>query len=79
MSEDVIRLQVVSELKTASLGLVSIQLDDSTDVTSCALLLCFASYIHDGDIKEDFLFCLLPSQTTTRRIDVFEKVNQFFI
>ena len=65
-------------MKTAPLGLFSIQLDESTDVTSCAQLICFARYVHDGDFKEDFLFCL-PLQTTTRGIDVFEKVNEFFI
>ena len=77
MSEDV-KLQVVSEMKTAPLGLFSIQLDESTDVASCAQLICFARYIHDREFKEDFLFCL-PLQTTTRGIDVFEKVNEFFI
>ena len=76
MSEDV-KLQV-SEMKTAPLGLFSIQLDELTDVASCAQLICFARYIHDREFKEDFLFSL-PLQTTTRGIDVFEKVNEFFI
>ena len=65
-------------MKTAPLGLFSIQLDESTDVTSCAQLIYFARYVHDGDLKKEFLFCL-PLQTTTRGIDVFEKVNEFFI
>ena len=55
MSEYV-KLQVVSEMKTAPLGLFSIQLDESTDVASCAQLFYFARYIHDGDFKEDFSF-----------------------
>ncbi|KAI6647156.1 zinc finger BED domain-containing protein 5-like [Oopsacas minuta] len=54
MSEDV-KLQVISEMITAPLGLFSIQLDESTDVASCAQLICFTRYIHDGDFKEDSL------------------------
>ena len=78
MSEDV-KLKVVSEMKTALLGIFSIQLDESTDVASCAKLICFAMNIHDEDFKEDFLFCL-PLETTTRGIDVsIRKVNEFFI
>ena len=73
MSEDV-KLQVVSEMKSAPLGLFSIQLDESTDVTSCAQLICFARYVHDGDFKEDFLF-FLPLQTTRREIDVLKKLT----
>ena len=57
MSEDV-KLQVVSEMKTAPLGLFSIQLDESTGVASCAQLICFARYIHDGISKK---FSLLPT------------------
>ena len=33
------------------------QVDDLTNVTSCAQLLFFVRYIHSGDIKAEFLFC----------------------
>ena len=77
MSEDV-KLQIVAEMKAAPLGIFSIQLDESTDVSSCAQLICFVRYIYEGDFKEDFLFCL-PLSTTTKGNDIFEKVNAFFI
>ena len=59
MSEDV-KLQVV---KAVPLGIFSIQLDESTDASSCAQIICFVRCIYEGDFKEDFLFCLpLPQQ-----------------
>ena len=62
MSED-IKKQVVNEIKTSPM--FSFQVDESTDVSSCAQLLVFVRYIHSGDVKEDFLFC--SGRDTTRR------------
>ena len=64
-------------MKAAPLGIFSIQFDEYTDVSSCAQLICFVRYIYDGDLKK--IFCLSPLQTTTKGIDIFEKVNAFFI
>ncbi len=46
---------MISETKDA--GLFALQLDESTDVSSCSQLLVFARYVHDGKFKEEFLFC----------------------
>jgi len=35
----------------------SLQVDESSDVTSCAQLLVIVRYIHSGDIKVEFFFC----------------------
>ena len=53
MSEDVKKL-VVNEIKASPM--FSFQVDQSTNVSSCAQLLVFVRYIHSGDIKEEFLF-----------------------
>ena len=60
------------------MGVFSIQLDESTDVSSCAQLICFVRYVYDGDFKKEFLFCV-PLETTRRGIDIFEKMNEFFL
>ena len=54
MSEDV-KKQVMNEINASPM--FSFQVDKSTDVSSCAQLPVFVSYIHSGDIKEEFLFC----------------------
>ena len=75
MSED-FKLHIVAEMKSPPLGIFCNQLDEYTDVSLCAQLTCFVRYIYEGDFKDDFLFCLhLP--TTTRGMDIFEKVNEF--
>lgn len=70
-------LKTKSYLKAAKFGLFSIQLDESTDVSSCAQLLVFARYVLGNVIKEEFLFCS-PLETTTKGSDVLEKVSSFF-
>ena len=75
MSRD-IREQVVMEIR-ASPARISLQLDESTDVSNCSQLLVFSRYIHKGNLKEDFLMCE-SLETTTKAIDVFEKLEAFF-
>lgn len=74
MSLDV-RDQVLAEIKNSPL--FSLQLDESTDVSSCAQLLVFVRYLHEGDIKEEFLFCS-PLETTTKGEDIMKQMNSFF-
>ena len=73
MSEDV-KEQVVKEIKPSPM--FSFQVDESTDVSSCAQLLVFVKYIHSGDIKEEFLFC--NELDTTTSDDVMKKLDTFF-
>ena len=53
-----IKDQVVQEIKSSEFGLFSIQLDESTDVTSCSQLMVFARYGNSGSIKRSFSFFL---------------------
>ena len=75
MSEDV-KQQVFDEINQSPL--FAIQLDESTDVNSCAQLLVFAKYMHKGDLKEEFLFCS-DLETTTKSGDILAKIESFFI
>ena len=76
MSAD-IKQQVISEIKEAPFGLFAFQVDESTDVSSCAQLLSFVRYVKGNDIKEEFLFSTTLDTTTTAE-DVVEKMVQFF-
>lgn len=69
MSTD-IKDQVVSEIKTAPLGIFALQLNETTDVSNCPQLLVFTRYIKDDDFKEDFLFCH-PLESSTTGADIF--------
>ncbi|XP_042237000.1 zinc finger BED domain-containing protein 5-like [Homarus americanus] len=53
------------------------ELDESTDVSSCAQLLVFVRYVFLCDIKEEYLFCT-QLETTTTAVDVMEKLSSFF-
>jgi len=74
MSEDV-KKQVVNEIKASPM--FSFQVDESTDVSSCAQLLVFVRYICSGDIKEEFLFCS-ELDTMTTSADIIKKMKTFF-
>ena len=74
---DDIEQQVVAEIRGEPLNKFAIQLDESTDVASCAQLLVFAPYIKDGVFKEEFLFCHCL-ESTTRGEDVFNEVSEYF-
>ncbi|XP_076803440.1 zinc finger BED domain-containing protein 5-like [Clavelina lepadiformis] len=75
MSADIME-QVIQEMKSAPLGIFSIQLDESTDVANCSQLLVYVRYIYEGDFKDEFLFCK-PLETTTTARDVFDTVGSF--
>ena len=43
----------------------SIQLDESLDISNCAILVCYVRYIGETDVEEDVLCCLnLPGKVT---------------
>lgn len=75
ISDNILK-QVMAELSASSFGF-SMQLDESTDVSQCSQLLAFVRYVHDDEIKEEFLFCE-PLLETTKASDVFEIVKNFF-
>ena len=76
MSDD-IKSQIVQQIKDASFGLFAIQLDESTDISSCAQLMVFAKYVCNGAFKKEFLFCS-SLEKNTKAADIFEKVSSFF-
>ena len=75
MSEDV-KEQVINEMKASPM--FSLQMDEATDVASCAQLLVFVRYIHLRDVKEELLFCS-ELEATTRSADIMKKKNLFLI
>ena len=74
MAKDV-TVQVIQEIKGSPM--FSFQLDETTDVSSCAQLLLFVRYINSGDFKEEFLFCS-ELDSTTKSADVMKKMTTFF-
>ena len=58
-----IKEQVVDKIK--KFPYFSIQLDESTDFSQYSQLLVFVRYVHDGNFKEELLFCK-PLKLNTR-------------
>ena len=75
MSNDILA-QVVADL-ISSPAKFSLQLDETTNVSSLSQLAVFVRYVKDDMIKEDFLFCR-PLTTTTKAADVKKLVDDFF-
>jgi len=75
ISKDILD-QVVSGLKSSPVK-ISIQLDESTDVSNCSQAIVMVRYVKDKSVVEVFLFCA-SLKTTTTAIDVFELVKNFF-
>ena len=75
MSDD-IKEKVIQEIKSSPAGMFAIQLDESTDVSSCAQLLVFVRYVFLCDIKEEYMLCT-QLETTTTAEDVMEKLSSF--
>ena len=73
MSQDIL-LQVVEEIRSSPI--FSLQLDESTDVSSCAHLLVYARYISENNLKEQYLFSE-PLSTTCKEENVFRVVKVF--
>ena len=68
--------QVVQEMKDSPIR-ISMQLDESTDVSNISQLIVYTQYINDGGIKYEFLFCQ-GLQTTTKAANVFLLLDEFF-
>lgn len=68
--------QVVEEFQ-ASPTQISLQLDESTDVSKMSQLIMYTRYIKDAEIKKEFLFCE-TLQRTTKVKDVFRFLKDFF-
>ncbi len=66
----------VIQIKSSPTAMLAIQLDESTDVSSCAQLLVFVRYVFLCDIKEECLLCT-QLETTTAAEDVMEKLSSF--
>ena len=65
--------QVIADIKASPLG-ISLQLDETTNVENCSQLIALVRYVHDGGIKEDFLFCEDLKRTTEVK-DIFQCVK----
>ena len=70
-----IEQQVIEEVKKSPY--FAIQLDESTDVSNCAILLCFVRYKGKPDFKEELLCYIdLPGRTTGS--EIFRLLNTYF-
>lgn len=64
--------QVINEIKVAAL-----QIDESTDLSSCSQLLVSIRYVHNGKFREIFLLCF-PLYTITNDEIIKKMVNDYF-
>ena len=48
--------QIITDIKNSPTK-ISLQLDESTDISSCYQLLTMVRYVKDKTVKEEFLFC----------------------
>ena len=75
MAED-IENQVIKMVKNSPF--YSIQLDESTDVSNKALLLCFVRVECEGELQEELLCSLnLPGKTTS--FEIFKALDRYFL
>ena len=75
-SKDILQ-QVIADVKASPIK-VSLQLDESTDASLCSQLLVFVRYVKENEVVEEFLFSE-PTKTTTKAMDVFNIVKEFFL
>ena len=74
MSED-ITAQNIAAIKESPWH--AIQLDESTDIASCAQLIVWVRFIKDGDFVDEPLLCK-SLETTTKGEDIFTKIDAFY-
>lgn len=68
--------QVCQEIKDSPTR-ISLQLDESTEISSMCQLIVYIWYIKDGVIKDEFLFCK-ALQTTMKAADTFRLLDELF-
>ena len=73
MSQDIL-LQVVEDVRSSPI--FSLQLDESTNASSCAHLLVYARYIFENNIKEQYLFSEQLSTTCKKKMSL--ELQKFF-
>ena len=61
-----------------NLTFYSIQLDESTDVSNEALLLCFVRVECDGELQEELL-CSLNLSGRTTSLEIFTALDSYFL
>lgn len=76
MCSDNIENELIRRIKLSPY--FSLQLDESTDISSLAVLLVFVRYIYNNEIHEDILICD-DLDTNTSGSAIFEKINSFFL
>ncbi|KAJ8409935.1 hypothetical protein AAFF_G00209760 [Aldrovandia affinis] len=67
------------DLDLAKCGWFSIQCDESVDSRSTAQLLVFIRMVFDDFSTKEELLTLLPLKTTTRGVDIYNAVKEFFM
>lgn len=75
MSDD-IEETVITRIKNSKY--FAIQVDESTDVTKCAVLLVIARYLYESEVEENLLLCYSLRETTTG-VDIFNAIDGYFI
>ena len=68
--------QIITDIKNSPTK-ISLQLNESTDISSCCQLLTMVRYVKDKTVREEFVFCK-PLQTTATAGDIFNLVKEFF-
>ncbi|KAK3875335.1 hypothetical protein Pcinc_019781 [Petrolisthes cinctipes] len=71
LSDDILE-QVVADMKDSPVK-ISLQVDESTDVSNCCQLLAVVRYVKEKKVEENILFCQ-SLKTTTQAIDVFNNI-----
>ena len=72
---DNIKSKVLSKIDSSPV--FALQLDESTDISNLSQLLVYVRYVADERINEEFLFCQ-PLETTSKAVDVFQMLIDFF-
>ena len=72
---DNIKSKVWSKIDSSPVS--ALQLDKSTDISNLLQLLVYVRCVVDERINEEFLFCQ-PLETTSKAVDVFQMLIDFF-
>ncbi|XP_076315072.1 protein FAM200C-like [Tachypleus tridentatus] len=75
MSVDILE-QVVADIKASPVK-ISLQVDESTDVSNCCQLLAVVRYVKEKSGRKFPFFCQ-SLKTTAQAIDVLNKIQEFF-